>query len=301
MALSLLEASKTYTGDPHRQGIIETLTESSLLLQELPFETIDGTAIAYTQEETKPSTAFRGVNEDWTDDEGTLADKKEALKICGGTMSVDKFIVSQAQGATARAAREMLKAKALGLNFVKAVIKGDETSNKNEFDGLQVRLGTGSQTIDNGTGALSLLNLDKLIGKCKGTTHLLMNLTMIQRLSQAARNSDVGGAVQYTTDSFGKRVTSFNGVPIVEIDVDGAGNEILGFSEASSTTSIYAINATLGMFNGIQGGDPEVLDLGLNDAGTKYRSIMEWYASIVMYSKQSGSRLYGITDAAVVV
>ena len=70
------------------------------------------------------------------------------------------------------------KAKALGLNFVKTVIKGSEVSDKNEFDGLQTRLGTGSQTIDNGTSALSLLKLDQLLDEVDSPTHLLMNKTM---------------------------------------------------------------------------------------------------------------------------
>lgn len=299
MALSLLEASKSYSGDPLRQGIIEHTTSSSLLLQELPFESINGTAISYVREETLPTTSFRGVNETWTDNEGNLVNEKEALKICGGTLSVDKFIVDT-MGPGQRAIREALKAKALGLNFVKTVIKGSEVTDKNEFDGLQVRLGTGSQTVDNGTGALSLLKLDQLLDTVDSPTHLLMNKTMRRRLTAAARNTSVGGDVNFTVDSFGERVTTFNGIPIVEIDKDGAGSQILPFTESSSTTSIYAINASEGQFNGIQFSDPVVQDLGLNDDGTKYKTIMEWYASIVLYNDEAAARLYGITDAAVV-
>jgi hypothetical protein len=310
MALTLVEAAKIYSGDPIRSAIIEMFASSSDLLRELPIETIEGTAMRYNREETLPGIGFRGVNEAFTEGTGIINPMTEPLVIAGGDLDVDRFIV-QRMGAGMRSTHEMMKVKALALKWTETFIKGDQTSEPREFDGLQVRC-TGNQLIPNGTtnngDPLSLAKLDELIDAVDNPTHLLMSKAMRRRLSAAARLYNVGGYVTYELDAFGRRVTYYNDLPILIVDKDNENNDILPFTEVSNNasagakaTSIYCVSFGEGMFTGIQGGDIDVRDLGEVDDSPVYRTRVEWDCGIAIFHGRAAARLWSISDAAVVV
>lgn len=304
MSLTLVEAAKLHSGDVVRSAIIELYARSSDVLQVLPFTDIEGNAIRYNREDKLPGVGFRGVNEGYTESVGVLNPVMEALTIAGGDLDVDKFIVDT-MGQDQRSTHEAMKVKALALRWTKAFIKGDSSSNPREFDGLQRRL-TGTQLITNhATGAgLSLAKLDELIDVVNNPTHLLMNKTMRRRLTQAARNTAVGGFITYTQDAFGRRQTVYNDLPILIVDEDEAGDQIMQFNEASSgggttSTSIYCVSMGDQMVSGIQNGDIDARDLGELESKPVFRTRVEWYNGITIYHGKAGGRLQGITDAAV--
>lgn len=306
MALTLVEAAKIYSGDPVRSAIIEMFAQSSDLLREIPIETIEGTAMRYNREETLPGIGFRGVNEAFTEGTGIINPMTEPLVIAGGDLDVDRFIV-QRMGAPMRASHEKMKVKALALNWTLKFIKGDQTSEPREFDGLQVRC-TGDQLIAagstaNGT-ALSLVKLDELIDAVDSPTHLIMSKAMRRKLSAAARLYTVGGYITYELDAFGRRVTYYNDLPIIVIDKDNTNADILAFDEActsgtSTGTSIYCVSFGEGMFTAIQGDDMDVRDLGEVDDAPVYRTRVEWDCGIAIYHGRAAARLYSIADSAV--
>ena len=313
MALTLVEAVKlaANNGETKRAAVIAMFAQASDILAQLPFKTIAGNAYAYNQEGVLPGVAFRGVNESYTASTGVINPQVEALRICGGDLDVDRFIVAT-QGVAVRATHESMKAKALAAEIARVLIKGDSTSDPREFDGFQVRC-VGDQLIAAGTtdagDALSLAKLDELIDAVANPTHLIMSKAMRRRLTTASRASAVGGDIVFTVDEFGRTATSYNGLRILVPYSDGGGTEMLAFDEpgdvkdsntGTTATSIYAVNFADGMVSGIQNAPMDVRDLGeLNDTPA-FRTRVEWYAGLCVEHGRAVARLGGISNAAVV-
>lgn len=308
MALTLVEAAKLAAnqGAMLRSSIIELYAQNSDVLRTLPFDNINGNALRYNREETLPGIGFRGVNEAYSEDTGVINPVTEPLVIAGGDLDVDKFILST-MGQEQRAVRESMKVKALAHRWTKAFLKGDSASDPREFDGLQVRL-TGSQLVSAGSTsggtALSLAKLDELIDAVDNPTHLVMNRTMRRRLSAAARSSSVGGYITYSLDEFGRQVAMYNGLPILIVDQDNTGAEILQFNESAASgsataSSIYCVSLGEGMLQGIQNGGMQVVDLGEVQTKPVLRTRVEWYAGIALFHPKAAARLWSIADAAV--
>jgi len=297
MALTILEASKLNEGDTYLSGVIDKFAQSSDILLNLPFMEISGNALKYNIEETLPGIGFRGVNGSYTESTGIINPQTENLVIAGGDLDVDKFIVDT-MGAEQRSVQEAIKIKALALAWTKTFIKGDSTTNPKEFDGLQARL-TGDALIGNGTAGLSLLKLDEAIDAVDEPTHILMSKAMRRRLTAAARNQSIGGMVTYEMDAFGRQVTKYNDIPIMIVWKDNDNVDILGFTEASSTTSIYVVSFRDGGVTGIQNGPMDVRDMGELETKPSFRTRVEWYNGFGVFAPRSASRLNLITDAAV--
>ncbi|WP_020160525.1 major capsid protein [Methylobacter marinus] len=306
MGLTLIEAAKIETGNEIRRAIIELYAGSSDILMALPFDDITGNALKYNREESLPGVGFRGVNESYTPSTGVLNPQTENLVIAGGELDVDTFIV-QTMGMEQRSVQEAMKVRALGLAWTRKFIKGDQLSDPREFDGLQTRI-TGAQKIAagataNGT-ALSLGKLDEAIDQTLNPTHLLMSKAMRRRLTQAARNSSVGGFISYDKDAFGRTVTMYNDLPILIVDQDNEGNAILPFTEAATSgtataTSIYVLSLGSGMLSGIQNGGIQVDDMGKLQASPLYRTRVEWFNGLCIMNGRAATRLWSIADAPI--
>lgn len=307
MALTLIEAAKQ-TDDLVRQAIIELYASSSEILRVLPFEGIPGNALRYNREETLPGIGFRGINEGYTESTGILNPITETLTIAGGDLDVDKFIIDT-MGMDQRSVQEAMKVKALALNWTLQFIKGDSTTNPRVFDGLQARI-TGNQLIAAGStqhgDALSLMKLDELIDQVQNPTHLIMNKTMRRLLTQAARDTSVGGFITTTKDEFGRQLYMYADLPILIVENDNTDIQILNFNEAcpgggnAVGTSIYCVSFSEGMLTGIQNGGIDARDLGELEAKPAFRTRVEWYAGLSCYHGRAASRLWGIKNAAVV-
>lgn len=315
-ALTLLEAMKVAAnnGETKRAGVIATFARTSAWLAALPFQDIRGNSYAYNLEGSLPGIAFRGVNESYTPSTGVINPASEALRIAGGELDVDPFII-RTQGEGVRGLHEMLKVKALAASLTTKLIKGDSSTDPREFDGLQVRIPTtGTQFVSAGTtdagDPLSLYKLDDLISRVAGPNkRLWMNPTMAMRLTQAARNTAVGGFINFSQDQFGRQVAAYNGVPIEVAYPENDGTEVLGFDEqgdlagtpgGSSSTSIYCVSLAPGYVSGIQNGVMDVRDLGELQSSPLYRTRIEWYVSLLVEHPRAVARYGGISNAAVV-
>jgi len=306
MAITLLEAAKLEPGKVIRNSIIEMYTGSSDILANLPFDNITGNAMQYNREGALPGVGFRGVNESYTASTGILNPVTESLVIAGGDLDVDKFILDT-MGMNVRSTHEAMKVRALSLAWTAKFFNGDTASDPREFDGLKVRI-TGDQkiaagTTDNGT-ALSLAKLDQAIDQTLNPTHLIMNKGMARRFAAAARSTSVGGFVQFDLGELGKRPMSYNGIPIITVDLDNAGSTIIGNTEActggtATGTSIYVVSFGDGMFTGIQNGMLSVRDLGELQTQPVFRTRVEWYCGMAIYNGRAATRLWSIADAAI--
>lgn len=299
MALTLLEAAKLNSGDVYRAGVISKFAESSEVLRVLPFQGIQGNSLKYNIEETLPGIGFRGVNGSFTESTGIINPKTESLSIAGGDLDVDKFIIDT-MGADQRTVQEGMKIKALAIAWTKGFVKGDSETDPATFDGLQKRLAGDAVIANHATGAgLSLLKLDEAIDAVDSPNAILMNKTMRRRLTVAARTAAVGGNITYTIDQFGRQVTMYNDLPIIIIDKDNENVDILGFTEANSTTSIYIVSFGDGKVQGLENGGMSVRDLGELDSKPALRTRVEWYSGFGVFAPRSAARLKNITDAVV--
>ena len=299
MALTLLEAAKINSGDVFKAGVLAKFAESSEILRVLGFLGINGNSLKYNVEETLPGIGFRGVNGSYTESTGIINPKTESLVIAGGDLDVDKFIVDT-MGASQRTVHEAMKIKALSLAWTKTFIKGDSETNPLEFDGLQKRLQGDSVIANHATGAgLSLAKLDEAIDAVDGANAILMSKAMRRRLTVAARTQAVGGNITYTIDQFGRQVAMYNDLPILIVDKDNENSDILGFSEANSTTSIYVVAFGDGQVQGLENGGMSVRDMGELETKPSLRTRIEWYSGFGVFAPRSAARLKNITDAAV--
>lgn len=307
MALTLVEATKTMQ-NPLQSAITEIYAKESAILGVLPFETIAGNAYKYNQEGSLPGIGFRGINEGFSESTGVLNPLTESLVIAGGDLDVDTAIVST-QGPGVRATHVGMKTKALSLAWGSKFFKGDSVASPAEFDGLQKRLG-GSQLIANGStsggDALSLMKLDEAIDQTYMATHIAMSKAMRRRFTQAARDQSIGGIMGQTVDAFGRQVSTYNGLPILEVDRDNNDLQTLGFTEANPGggaavgTSIYVLSLGSDTLFGIQSKVIEARDLGEMESKPCYRTRVEWLNGIVLLHPRAGTRLWGIKDAKIV-
>jgi hypothetical protein len=317
-SITLLEAAKIAFagGETKRAGIISTFARASAWLANLPFRSIPGNSYAYNQEGVLPGIAFRGINESYTASAGVINPAAEALRVAGGDLTVDPALVKMF-GSEVRTTHETLKAKALAASITTKLIKGDSENDPREFDGLQKRIIVSSgnaQLVSAGTtqagDALSLFKLDQLLGKVSGPgKQLWLNKTMIQRITQAARKSTVGGFVMWTPDMFGRQIPTYNAVPLVEPYPENDGTEPLAFDEegdlvgsggGTSATSIYCVSLGDGYYQGIQNGTMEARDLGEDTDSPFLTTRVEWLISQVVEHPRAIARYGGISNAEVV-
>lgn len=309
-ALTLVEASKLALneGKTLRASVIAMFAKASDILMALPFKDIQGNAYQYNREGSLPGVAFRGVNEAYTASTGIINQLVEALRICGGDLDVDTFIL-RTQGEGVRASHEELKVKSIAAEVTRVLIKGDSTTNPREFDGLQNRI-TGAQLIEAGStsggDALSLAKLDELLDAVPNASALIMSKAVRRLLTAASRTTTIAGFVTYDKDAFGRRIAKYNDVPILVPYSDNGGTEPIAFDEACSGggssvgTSIYAVAFGDGLVTGLQSGPMMVRDLGELETTPAKRTRVEWDAGLCIEHGRAAARLRGIKLAAVV-
>lgn len=306
--ITLFEASKLNSGEVLRNTVIEHFARTSDLLRVTQFLNVDGGAYVYNMEGSLPGVAFRGVGEGYTASAGIMNPETERLRISGGDLDVDLATLKMTSE-DVRGAHELKKVKALSLTIGAKMINGDSTADPREFDGLRIRI-QGDQLLENGAtdggDALKISNLRDLIDQVDDPTHLIMSKKMRNLLSAAATDPNIGGYITFAQDEFGRRVTQFDGLPIVVIDYDAQGNQIVSFDEVgaggatATATSIYCVNMSDEGVVGLQNGMMEVRDLGELQSAPVLRTRVEWLVGMAVMHGRAASRLRGIANAAVV-
>ncbi|WP_405560689.1 major capsid protein [Streptomyces sp. NBC_01180] len=319
-ALSLADAAKLSQDDLQR-GVLETFVQESSVLDRIPFMTIQGNAYAYNEESTMPGVAFRAVNDAYAGSVGTVVQKSESLCILGGDADVDRFIV-QTRGNLndQRAIQTRMKVKAASYFYQDQFINGSKAANANGFDGLKVRL-TGAQVIPADTNGAPIIGgtdnaasytffdlLDALVaqvdGLSAGNGALYANRAVIAKVLSAGRR--IGGVDQVREDLTGKRVVTWNGIPILDLGQTTAGVDILPQTETQgtsvNTSSIYAVKfgASEGdrAVTGLTNGGVQVYDLGELDSQPVYRTRLEFYTGLATFGGKAAARLTGVLTGA---
>lgn len=305
--ITLFEASKLNPGEVLRNTIIEHFARSSDMLRATQFINVAGGAYRYNREGSLPGVAFRGIGEGYTASVGIMNPQTEALTISGGELDVDKATLAFTSD-DVRSQHELRQVKALSLTIGAKMINGDSTADPREFDGLRTRI-LGDQLLDAGTtdggDPLSVSALRDLIDQVDDATHLIMSKKMRNLLTSAADDPAVGGYITKSVDEFGRRITEFDNLPILVVDYDALGAQIIDFNEVgvggptATATSIYCVNMGDEGVVGLQNGMMNVTDIGELDDRPVFRTRVEWYVGMAVMHGRAAARLRGISNAAV--
>ena len=305
-SLSLLEAAK-YGSTTLGRGVVSTLIQESPILEMLPFTSITGNALKVSVEDTLPTPAFRDVNESYTRSHGTDTERFFGCSILGGEVFIDNYIVRvQADQISAKARQYSKFAKAMSRVFDKYFFDGTGTAK--DFKGINSLISEGlGQTISAGTNGatLTLDMLDQTFDSLRSQSSpdvLLMNRVNRRKINSLARSTYSGvSLIDVGTDSFGRQVNIYNGVPIRIVGDDKDGTAILGHDETqgnqSASSSIYAmafgtdenVYGILGL-----GGSFDVVDFGETEAAPGHLGRVEVYPGIVVANSFSVCRLAGV-------
>ena len=315
MALTLAEANKL-TNNPIVPGIVETFVKESPVIDRIQFKDISGNAYKYNEELALPGVEFRAVNAAYSESTGTINPKTESIVILGGDADVDTFLVKTGGNlADLRVTQNNMKSKAAAYKFDDSFINGDTAVDANSFDGLKKRL-TGAQVIVAGVNGLSILGaadadrhafldqLDLLIAQVLGINAsngaLYMNAAVKAKIASSARRLTT---YDQTVDSFGRHIQMYNGIPLLDIGNKADGTLVIPQTETQgtavgTTSSIYAVKFGSGEGEGsvcgLQNGTIDVRDLGEQQVKPCYRTRIEWFVGLGVFSGRAAARLTGV-------
>jgi hypothetical protein len=294
MALSKTEAAKL-TNDMLLRGVIEVIIKDSIVLQQLPFMDVVGTAVTYNREATLPAAGFYDPGDTWVEAAPTWTQVTAALKIMGGDADVDNFLQQTYANPNDMEAEVLAnRAKATAHLYRESFYNGDTGVNPKAFDGLTKVLDSTGQELSAGAngGPLTLDLMDQMIDLVKpGKPDVLAMSRRSRRKLKALRRAS-GITLETSVNQFGEQVEVYDGIPIA-VDDHVLDTQTQG-SSGAVCSSIYAITFGREGVMGLENGGiqiDEVGDLETKDA-TRWR--IKWYSSLAVMSLLGIARVKGI-------
>lgn len=337
---TLAEAQKL-TQSQLLAGVVDTVIESGHLLPMLPVKQVSGQDLKYNREDTWTASAgadFYAIRQQipWSSDV-TYTQKTASLYRIARQDPIDKFVEMTYNNVNDyRALMIAQLAKRITRFAEHNLIYGDTTyTNASGFDGIHALAEelSGDNDIDEGEGALSLTNLRKAIDAVKVDAapgnregvFILTSREIGRRLDAAAGGTDATvlgnnhpmSLITQSMNEWGKRVTFFDGIPIIRSDFlvaeeanTGAGSDARALQ--STTTNMYSLfvirpgqteDGGLSVLFGGDSGTPgdffrretfEKLE-GFDSGGER----LVTYMGTALGAAHSLARIYDITDVAV--
>jgi len=308
-----------------KQGIIEIIIETFPALSRIPFVSVPSLRYEWALRKLLPDSGFRALGAGFTDTNSTYDRGKIDLKALGGQFSLDRVQKDIPDLNMQRFYETELKARSMSasMSFKKFMVKGSVATDPAQFDGLQKYFDDGTLTeVEDmaaaGTtftalgGQGTVQKMHNFINRCIVTPDLILaNRTIISNLAALAISTAANNVfAQYFQMSFmdignGRRISvgSFNGIPIVAMDTDSQGNEILSFTEksadlsTSNNCSMYAITLGDNYFTALQQLDsgPSIMEFP-NGSGHP-TTALDWPTAIAVEHPRAVSRLRGIQAA----
>jgi len=299
MTMTMVEFLKT-EAPAQEKAVAAKFTESEPFFRVWPMETRAQSGVPFNQQTALPTTTNRAVGESWTASAGTVQPGFEPMKLQGGISNFDDFQVKTGSGAR-RQQEAGAFIESVGRNYLRDIIKGDDSSDPRIIRGLQLRLVTsGTNLLAESAGAATITRMLQVKRMVRNPTHWFMSPALRDKFVIASLATGVSGYVTRTNNEIGTDVAVVCGLPIVAIDRDATDTDILGFTEASSTTSAYCVSLGPLGYHGIQVAPARAEDLGLDPSnGTQYNTVVNWYASHLLEADRVAARYSAITDVAV--
>ncbi len=303
-------------------GVIESIITVNQMFQVLPFDGINGNALAYNRENAQGGVVVAGVGSDLTTDLGTGAQgvgggaayAKAAATFTQVTSSLTTIIgdaevngliqaTRSGDGNDQTAVQIASKAKHAGRKYQDMLINGDGTGNT--FAGLLTLCAAG-QKVNTGTDGqnLAFRVLDDLIAlvvdKDGVVDYFAMNVRTINSYMELLRGLGGASVNEVVTLPSGQEVPAYRGVPIFRNDYIPV-NQTKGAS--SNCTTIFAGTLDDGSRSyGIAGltaaemAGINVVDVGESETKDEHIWRVKWYAGLALFSEKGLALADGIRN-----
>lgn len=332
MAMTLDEIKKGMSDKVFGQ-IVDIFLRESDILQVLPFDDCvsssgGGSTMKYKYlRKVLPAVAqFRKLNGEYTPSAATKKEFESSLAIMGGEVQMDR-VLNKASGKFDNLAYQIEEhIKAVVSLFHYTLVNGDATTtaatDKPEFEGLDSML-AGTSTEFNPDKVIDLSNIAaiknnadefyealSLLIKSTNADALLLNTEAITKIQTVAR---ILGYKTETEEAFGKRVTSIDGVRLMDLKnhytvsegiavpnsvVKKGITRTLDSGEATGLTDIYTVKFDVNDgFHGISLNGSAVIDQYLPDfkaPGTMKNAEVEMIAATALKNTQNAGVLRNI-------
>ena len=316
------------SNQPLVQAVTFSLIDNgSIMARDIPFldkQTLIANGVRW--EGSLPTVNWSQINAEGTSTSGTPTPYQEQAFIIRNVIDVDKFLVmDQNQIADPRSTQlgAYLKAVSYDFNF-KFVNNEHVTGDANAIVGLRARIdnyatfGVRSENKIDGGGVVLTASataatfgafvefVDQLLWSVDspdgtGVT-LYVNDQMQRRWNRLARQFSGQGGFSTATDQIGRVVQKYRNATVQDpgYKADQSTRVITstetntGADGSSTMTSIYAVNYGDGHFGGWQMQPLQANDLGLLEAGSTYRTLVDWAGGLINQSTRSIGRLYDL-------
>lgn len=307
MASVTLAESAKLSQDLLVAGVIENVVTVNPIYQIMPFDQIEGNALAYNRENALGDVQTLGVGDTITAKAAaTFTQVTALLKTLIGDAEVDHFIqTTRSNHNDQKAVQIASKAKSLGRKYQDLFINGNDSTDANAFDGLLQIVSASQKTTPSANGdALSFAILDELLDKVNAkdgdVDFIMMNSRTLRSyfaLLRALGGASIGETV---TLPGGRQQPGYRGTPIFRNDYIPI-NQTRGSS--TSATTIFAGCWDDGSRKvGITGLTPMVnsgifvSDVGEAEAKNELITRVRFYCGLAVFSDLALAAAPGITN-----
>ncbi len=225
-----------------RQGIIQTMVETTALLDRIPIETAGALSVPVVYLSGVPTVSLRHINEAVTDQKATFAQMTESLSIIDTDIDIDPVLLAvKNQVQDPAAAQTQAIVASLGARVNDLIINANPTTNSREPTGLKYMLSSDArfsgQTV-NATGNTTKLpfqigtatdaQIRTALAKLDELFYLVDNKASVvivnrQTLLGLWANLRQLKMFDLTKDQYDREVGMYRSVPILDIGFDPAG------------------------------------------------------------------------------
>jgi hypothetical protein len=312
------------TNNPLRKGIIMGLLEESYLMQKIPWENIGTFQQKVVRWKTLPtSIGYRQLNAAYAEGTGDLEQLMESVYDMGTDIDVDLLFTKDKNTIVdPRALQTKMQLKAIAYFFNNEFINATRATEPDGFNGLKVRidnmhtdLGSTVQPVKINADDATYGGIDMSpTGRTDSDVHkfldalnqaiyaldghkcdmILTNDNALLSFESAFRRA---GLLDTSQDMFGRSVTTFKKIPIVDMGVkaDQTTKIISDDSDATDKASLYFVRFGVGEhLHGIQMMPLDTRDIGELEGKPVLRTRLQWVCGLAQWHKRSASRLYNV-------
>lgn len=314
MASVTLAESAKLAQDELVAGVIENVITVNRMFEVLPFDGIDGNALAYNRENALGDVDTEGVGDViGAKAAATFTQVTSSLTTIIGDAEVNGLIQAtrSGDGNDQKAVQIASKAKSAGRKYQDMFINGDSGSVVTEFDGLDAILtgAAASRSIIQDTsgvttngGPLSFEKLDELMDLIidkDGEVDYLMGHAAVIRAYRSLLRALGGASINEVVElPSGTQIPAYSGVPMFRNDWI-ATNQTQG--SLTTATTVYAGTLDDGSRSqGIAGltaanaAGIQVVEVGESETKDESITRVKWYCGLANFSEKGLARLTGV-------
>ncbi|HNP72991.1 MAG TPA: hypothetical protein PLO33_10820 [Kouleothrix sp.] len=312
--------------------MVEAVTNSlidngSIMARDIPFvdkATLLANGVRW--EGNLPTVNWSQINAEGTSTSGTPTPYQEQAYIIRNVIDVDKFLVlDQNQIVDPRVAQLQAYLKAVAYDFNDKFFNNNHTAgNTDAVVGIRARIDNGSTFGVRSENKINGSGVDLTTAATAATFSTFLEL--VDQLLWSVDSPTGAGVVLYASDQLQRRwdrlARQFSGQGGFATAQDQLGREVLRYKAAtiqdpglkadqstriltstetsagangsSNYVSLYAVNYSTDHFFGWQFAAMQAADIGLLEAGSTYRTLIDWAGGLMNASTRSLGRVYGI-------